>query len=817
MLQYQKFISKAFLLISFFISSFNAAAQSVSSGTIEGHLIDEKKVPLSFTTVALKSALDSSIIAGVSCDNGGRFVFKNIKKGSYLIIAQMLGYETFKQKISLNDANPSINIGIVSMLPSAKLLNTVTVTAQKPLIERRADKIIINLNTAITAGASVMDVMDRLPGVQVNPNDQISLNGRGVQVYIDGKATPLTAEALSSLLKGMSSANIQKIELIAHPSSKYDAASSGGIINIVRKRNSNEGLNGNVYGGFGQGQYGKNNGGLNLNYKTEKYNLFFNTDYLFNKYFVNNDLVTDFLTPGQSGLAKNVSVVNSERRTRNYTPNFGVDFYLSPKTTLSFSATDGLQIFNKNANSSTQSLNSSEALLNESNFLNLVKTTSNNFSSGMHLSHQIDTAGKEYTVDVDYYRYTNNTDQNNEDLIYNPNGQLISDAPTLFDQNRSFNIYSAKADYTRPLKGKGQLEAGWKSSYVLSNNSNQLFDVVGTALIPNISQNDFFKYAENINAVYINYSKDYKKLSYQLGLRAENTWGKGEQTQTGETFNKNYFQLFPSAFFNYKLNTGNALMLSLDRKIDRPTYENLNPLIRIINSTTYVQGNPDLQPATSYNGSATYAYKNALFFTFDYSINYHDFTYFTSPLSTNGITTTKPDNNRYTQYFNLIIAYNKQVTPWWYTSTNINVGKRSYQSTENNTSLSSSGLLAFNMDSYDSFSITKKFSFLTLFRYRGKSVDRNITNDPYFTLTSGVRQTLLNNRASIALNVTDIFHTYKSRYLQTSALINQYWNNHYETTAVRLNFTYSFGGKIKKPKSSNGATDEKRRTDIKEN
>lgn len=810
-----RFSACLFLLLFF---SFSVQAQTLSKGTIKGILVDEKKVPLSFATILLKNQTDPSFIKTTLSKDKGLFQFDLATLGEYRIEVKMLGYETLtRHNIKVNQENFTIDLGILQLIPTARMLKAVSVTAQKPFIEQRADKIVVNMDNAISAGTSIMEVMNKLPVVQVSPDDQISLNGRSVQIYIDGKLTPLSAEALSSLLKGMSSANIQRIELIAHPSSKYDAAGSGGIINIVRKRNRKEGLSGNVYGGIGQGRYGKQNGGLNLNYKTKSYNLFLNTDYSFTKYFVDSRLKSDFFDQAHLFTSESFSLINSVRRTRTFTPNYGVDFYLSKKTTLSLSALDGIQRFGKNADSYTNGFRMDGSKTDNDEFLNIVKTNTNNFSSSLHLLHQIDTVGKEYTVDLDYYRYSNNTDQNNVNSLYDSLGKLLNNSRTIFDQNRKFNVYSAKADYTQPLKGTGHLEAGWKSSYVVSNNSNEFYNIISETKVPDLARNDYFNYAENINSLYATFSKNHKKLSYQLGLRGENTLGKGEQVQTGQVFNKNYFQLFPSAFFDYKLNARSAINISFVKKIDRPTYENLNPLIRIINSTNYLQGNPNLKPVISYNTSATYSYKDALFATFNYSINLHDFTYYTSSYNTSGIITTKPDNNKYTQYFSLILAYNRQFKPWWFTSTNATLNQQSFESTLNGYTLNSAGILALNFDSYDSFTITKKFSFLLLFRYRGKSQERNIINDPYFTLTSGLRQAIFGTRGSLALNVTDIFHTYKNHYIQNSVLIQQAWENRYETTALRLNFTYSFGGKIKKTKSSTGADDEKRRTNVKEN
>lgn len=659
MLNFQ--IPKAFLFIVtlclLHFSFFNLSAQNLHNGVIKGSLMDENNASLPFASVFLKTISDSVSYKTVASDDNGNFVFSSLKEGDYILEVKMIGFETlFKDNLKISSQNHNLNLGILQLKPIAKSLNTVSITAQVPFIERRADKIIVNLNNGIYAGATIMEVMDRLPGVQVSLNDQITLNGRGVQIYIDGKLTPLSAEALSSLLKGMSAENIQKIELIANPSSKYDAAGGGGIINIVRKRNHKEGVSGNVYGGAGKGKYGKQNAGLNLNFKDESYNLLLNTNHSFNKYFLDNSLVSDFYNPDLSLNHQSVAQINSIRRIRTFAPNIGLDFYLSKKTTLSVSVVESIESFHKDATSFTGDFNAEGTKTESSGFLNLVKMKTNNFSSGVHLLHQADTLGREYTLDFDYFRYGNHIDQNNTNNLYNAVGNVSGITKNLFDQDRDFNAYSVKADYVHPLKGGGRLEAGWKSSYVISNNSNQLFDNTETL---NLSSIDQFRYTENINALYINYNKEYKKFSYQLGLRAENSLGKGTQLQTGERFNKNYFKLFPSAFLDYKFNENHGLNMTFNKRIERPTYENLNPLIRIINANNYVQGNPELEPLIAYNSSASYSYKNALFIGFHYTLNLHDFSTYSSSFEGTDITTIKPINNKHTQYFGLYITLNK--------------------------------------------------------------------------------------------------------------------------------------------------------------
>ena len=224
-----------------------------------------------YATVFLKNSSDSVLVKTAVSDNTGHFKFDLLKNGNYFIEVTMLGFQVlYRERLRLSSDQNIINLGTLQLRSAIRELNNVTITGQKQFMERRADKIVINLNNEISTGASIEEVLDKLPGVRVNPDGQISLNGQNIRIFINGKSTPLSADALSSLLKGMAASSVEKIELIAHPSSKYDAGGGAGIINLVKKRNHNAGLSGNVYSGAGQGKYGKHHAGINLNYKNKE-------------------------------------------------------------------------------------------------------------------------------------------------------------------------------------------------------------------------------------------------------------------------------------------------------------------------------------------------------------------------------------------------------------------------------------------------------------------------------------------------------------------------------------------------------------------
>ncbi|RZJ63635.1 MAG: hypothetical protein EOO45_20735, partial [Flavobacterium sp.] len=308
-------------------------------GKVTGKVVDGKLAELPFVQVSLKKGTDSSTIKAILADENGNFSFQ-VPNGSYLIEAKMMGYTTRLTAVFDIVPGEERELGTIVLQPSEIQLATVNISAALPFVERRADKLIINLN-GLGSGAPIMEVMNQLPGVSVTPDDRITLNGKSVQIYIDGKATTLSSEALAGMLKGISSSAIQKVELIAQPSAKYDAAGNGAIINIIRKRNYKAGLNGNVYAGVGKGAFGKANGGVNLNYKGKAYNLLLNLDYNYNKYFYDSYIASTFVDARGIALSQSTSDIKSIRTNANYTPNLGVDFYLSKRTTLSASVKPG--------------------------------------------------------------------------------------------------------------------------------------------------------------------------------------------------------------------------------------------------------------------------------------------------------------------------------------------------------------------------------------------------------------------------------------------------------------------------------------------
>lgn len=807
-----------FPLILLLIYSITVRAQSPVMGSIQGSLIDEEQTPLSFASVLLRKSSDHTIYKTSLTNEQGIYHFLQVEEGRYSIEFQMMGYETqVKKDILINEVVKEVKLEETQMIPALLMISEVVVKGQVPLIERRADRIIVNLNNSMTA-TSIMELMDRLPGVTVSAQDVISLNGKPIVIYMDGKRTPLTGDALASFLRGMPSANIQKVELIANPSSKYDAAGSGGIINIVKKKDNKEGVVGSLYGSYVQGRYGKSNGGITLNYKKNTlYNIFFNTNFAALKYFIDSKSIYSYFTQNKVPLGQSIFTTNSIRDNQTITPTVGVDFYLSDKTMLSISTSQILSGFKRKGQTFFEQLNGDKLLVGQSNMINDVDMDSRTNISNIHLVHKLDTSGQEITADLDYSNFNNISDFTNSDMLYDGSGNFITDRNSLLDNDGRLNLYAIKLDYSNPLSKTANIEAGWKSSYIVSNNHNLFYDVVNNMSVPDHSKTDRFKYSENINALYFNFNKKYDKLSMQLGVRSEHTFGKGKQLQTNEDFTNQYIRLFPSISLDYNFDTSNGLTLNLNKRINRPTYESLNPLLRFVNSSNYIQGNPTLLPGLSYNSSLRYSYKNELFFTFSYDVSLKEQITVTSQYD-NSAFTSKPENDKRANYFSALMSYSKPVTKWWNTNNSVQIWQQRYNSIINGFEVSSNGMPALSVSTFQTLNIKEKASLYIGIVYLSKYQSRNrITENNYYS-NAGIRLKILDNTGTLFLGYNDIFNTYNAGYVENSVLVNQDWNNSFDNRAIVTSFTYNFGkGRIKSVNKGTATEEERKRTNVKEN
>ena len=697
----------------------------------------------------------------------------------------------------------------------AQTLKQVTIRGKKTLIEVQIDRTIVNVDNSITgAGSTVLEMMQKLPGVQMTTDGQVTLNGKsGITILLDGKPTYLSAGDLASLLNGMSSSTIQKIEIMTNPSSKYDAAGTSGIINIVRKKNRQEGLNGTINGALGQGYYGRYGGGFGLSYKDDRYNLNFNNSYSYNKTFFNRTVTADILDASQRLITEQVSDNDNIHSDHSYNPSLSLDLTLSKRTILSLSGNIAIRRTNEETLSIMEVRDSTKTKTNSENFSGITADRPTNYTLSLGLEQQIDTLGQEVVVGLDYSNYTNHPRQYNNTVLNDAGGNFIDATNVFLDQHRQLYIYSARADYTHPLDDEGKIEAGLKSSYVTADNDNTYYNSVNGQNIVDSTLSDYSVNTENINAAYINFNRSFKKIILQMGMRAEQTVTEGKQRLTGETICQNYWQFFPTLFFDYKFNEGNDFTTRLGRRTDRASYSEMVPFRRPQTPTLYFQGNPNLRPATSWHGEITGSWQGALFITLGYDLN-TDFVRTLPYLDSNKVTTTRiPTNIQKAHSWNADLVYSKKLTGFWSTDNTISVYQNIFNGhTADNFPLDNKGIPSVYFSTNNNFRIDDRLSAECSFEYNSRRQLVTASFGPYSILSLGIRRQIFHSRGSITLNVNNLFQSESHDAIDKVEDLNQYsyWN--FYTRSIRANFSWRFGSsKGTKTRHESGSAEEQKR------
>jgi iron complex outermembrane receptor protein len=709
------------------------------------------------------------------------------------------------------DTIASVQQPLRSFQPDWQTLKEVKIITSSPLLQRKNDRYVLNVEKSITGeGTKVSDLVEQLPGVQIDKDGKVLVNGRtGVSVFIDGKPTLLT-------LDGILSSSIERIELINNPSARYESAGSGGIINMVRRKNRKDGFNGAVSAGYGRGRFDRVNGNLNIGFKNERFNLYINQSAMAEKTYLNADAVSSFYNGRQQ--TGTLDAVNAHVRNKNtFLPDIGLELYLSPTTTLTLSGDGQMRNDRQRSDSYTALLDENEQITGNLGFVNQEKTPVRNYSSGAHLVHQLDTNGREITADLDYSTYNNLSRQAITNTANDANGGFLDQEFIYLDQQNRLNIYAAKADYVHPFKNKGKVEAGIKSSYVASKSTSDFYNLINGMQVANLSASNNFRYQENINAAYVLYSGTAAKLNYQAGLRLEHTDGRGNQLLTGQLFNRRYTSLFPSLSISYRLDDKNEFRLSSGRKIDRPAYQDLNPLLNFVNSTAYIQGDPNLRPQMAYNNEIGYTYNQTLFFTLGNSFysDYMTYWVFAEADPNNKetkVVVSRPVNIARAAAYNANALVVKKLRPWWTTSTNLNIYYTNYNGVINNYPIQNQGMVSFLFSTNHTLGITDRLSAEAIYRYAGKSQIGSSIYRPNSNLSLGLKMMMLAKRASLTFNVTDIFHNQNYRWISQTGQIVESRDVWIDSRVFKLNFAYRFGqSAAKRVNTGNGSDEEKNR------
>lgn len=785
------FIAVAMMSVTF------ACAQNIT-GTIK----DEKGKAFTAATATLVRAKDTATVKYAPVNSDGRFQFSNIPGGEYMVKASHIGYaNAYTGVITISGEN--VEIGEITMQKSGvEKLGEVTVVAKKPIVEVKADKTILNVEgTVNSVGQDALELLRKSPGVMVDKDDNLSLAGKnGVQVYVDGRQSPLSGKDLSDYLKTMQSSNIEAIEIITNPSAKYDAAGNAGIINIRLKKNKAFGTNGSVNAGYAIGTYPKYNAGLSLNNRNKKTNLFGNYSANINKSINSFNLYRES--------ADTIFDQHSNMLNKMFAQNYkaGVDFFLTPVKTLGFMVNGS----HNDMNMKNKGLTTIQPMLAATPYRYLAAdNTTDMLRSNINLNANYRYAdlkkGKDLNIDADYGYFKNNSDQFQPNMYYADAAQSILTNRMVYNMIAPTHIHllSTKADYEQSIK-KGKLGFGAKLANITTSNDFQRYNVFASAKQLDSLRSNVFEYNENINAVYASYSRPFKKFTFQAGLRTEMTSSKGQSNgwkrlTTGSyiaydsSISRNYVDVFPSASVSFNKNPMKQFTFSYSRRIDRPAYQDLNPFEFKIDEYTSMKGNTVLKPQYTHTIGATFVYKFKLTTSATYSHVKDMFAQLVDTAEKSKSFITKKNlakqdvvslnvsypfsYKKYSAFFNVNTSFSKY---------NADYGGNNRKIKED--------VFAATIYTQQTYKINKTLTAEMSGFYVSPSIWQGFMKSKGMGgVDIGMGATVLKGKGNFRLSVSDVFRTMK--WGGTSNFAGQYSHAYgsWESRQLKMNFTYRFG------------------------
>lgn len=778
----KRIVSRIMLTVVPPMFAFFAAAQDKVS--FSGIISDSANArPLQGATVTIQK--DSVRRHAITNENGA-FSFSSVAAGFYKLNISGVGYRPIirdsfliKEVFARSDS--------FRLNPEGKTLAEITVTPNQPYISQSADKITLNVAASpIAAGSNAWDVLQHAPGV-VEENGNLKFRGSPVNVLIEGRPSHLSGEELKNMLSAMPANGIAKVEILPDPSSKYDAQ-GGSVINIKLTKNKNFGTNGTLNLGAGLGHWLRYNGGISLNHRNKKMNVYGSYDYMQNKQYYEK-FSERILDDG------NIFENEYDVRTRyNHSGKAGLDYDLTDKTSIGFLATGFVNYRDREVDNQSWLYRSASPADSSSRVFTNGSARLASPSVNLYLKTVLDTSGKELAINANYFNYNKKW---NDDFItryYDEKGTEYGQPYLLRDSSPAGNeVLSATADYVHPVKS-GRWEAGLKTALTTTDNDLlwEYADAGGDWETDHGKTNRFI-YKELIHAAYTSLYKKIKKYSFQMGLRAEYTHTSGQSVTLQQANTNDYINLFPNLKLQYAPSPMQQWSLGYRKSIQRFDFNIVNPFIVYQSQFSYSQGNPNIRPMIMHSISLDHSWKYQLFSSLRY-------TYVKDAISL--IYLQKPGSDAIiSSYENLNAADILSATITWmgrflngkWISTNTVGGYYSKYRTDGEKLQLQNAQVTGYFNSHNNFQIKKGLSAEFTAMYRSPAASGAFKMKSYFTSGAGLAKDILKKKASLKLNVKDIFNTESYRFDVNYQGIHTYYKNKTESRAANLSFIWKFG------------------------
>lgn len=805
------FIFILLILISFSIET-NA---QTGNGIIRGKVTDSKSnLPVASADISLLRLKDSTIVTGTNTDEKGEFILEGISFGRYKILVRMIGYKASNVSgIFINKQNSEVILDSIKLSTGDEFeTDEIQIESEKSSIEFKGDKKIFNEGEDISnAGGNALDVLRNVPSVLVDVDGNVSLRGsENVKIMVDGKPFGLEGSSRNAVLQQISATSIESIELISNPSAKYDPEGSSGILNIVLKKNSGFGYNGNIV--LNAGTEDKYNGGINLNMKNDKFNIFVNYNYSDNNntisgssnrqnYFETESVFIDQNTDGN--MHRNSNLIKG-----------GIEYSLNPKNALSFNVNYNIRNSDRNETTNYDYLDVNYNTV-ESYITNNVETDDDyNLDMALNYNGRFKNPKQTLFGEISYSNSSEEEVLNSVETFYIPADTTPGNLNNY--QNENSNQLNLQLDYEMPLGKDSKFQTGYRGIFRKNDNDyrSENFDYNLNFYVPDFLTTNEYIYDEGINAMYGIYESKINNFSYSLGLRAEYTNTNGLLVNNDAQTESDYFNVFPSASLSQRLTQSQEIQLTFSRRITRPGIRNLNPFVDETDPANIRVGNPFLLPEFTNSYELSY-------------INYFPFAVITPSLfyrnttdeisryrivtdSNVTITTFLNLNSSYTYGLDLIL--NSQILKWW----NVNGNFSFFQSGVNADNVST-GLTnetnSWSARASTSMNIPNIFDVQVSYFYTGKRISANGTMQPMQSVDLSFNKNLFENKMSIGFRVADLFNSLEFVGQINADNYTQDFTRRRNSRTAFLSFTYNFGIKEKSKDRKGKKSDNRERDD----
>lgn len=783
-------MKKHLLLISLSLIGVNALAQNY----IKGIITDSSKAPVSFCAMTLLNAKDSSLVKGNVSNDKGEYIFESIKSGSYCIKFSNVGFKACYSPTFAVDSLSQIELAPQVLKNEGVNLKEVSVAVYKPAIEFKKGMVVMNVeDDQLAKGNTVLELLKRIPGVIVDAQNNITINGiGGARFLIDDRLQQMPAPQVIDMLAGMSADAISKIELIKNPPARYDAAGTGGLINIVTKKAKVKGYNGNIAFGCSQGQRFRFGPSGSFNYKSNKLSIFSNLSYGNWDNLNRQQLDRNLIVNGKTETIRSRGTMEGFMRV--FSGSGGIEYDITKKTVIGFYVNGNNNNDHYLTNTETDISNGAD--FNYSKLMYTVKEKFNISSPNYNLSilQKIDSTNGQIKLNVGYNNMLETQEKINENHFYDAGNSEVAPASNYNTFiKRDFKVYTQKLDFNKTFKNKLSLESGLKTSFVdnysnselqFSNQSTGLF--VGDTIIYNI-----YKYKERILAAYTTVSRSWQKIGFSIGLRAEETDIHANDLRSGYTFSRNYFNVFPSGSIDFIFNKKNAITAAYSYHIDRPHYGMLNP-VRVFNEQlNYGVGNPELRPQYTHNVTLDYNYNQFITlsagadktkdFTFWYS-----YTPDSSKVNIDTIANLPDRNNGY-----ISLSVQKRIK-WYSFQTYGVVMYRTFKGQLHGEDVSSE-TTNYYCNLNQEFYLPKDFKIQVWAGIGSAFKDGPQTYHERSAIHISLHKAFLEKKLNVTLSFFDVLYKDYMSYSTNFSNQNFYWRDTFDTRRIRIMINYRFG------------------------